>query len=104
MPSTSRQYNTCDANASFNSQTSTSPTLTPAFDSSFGTAKMGPMPISSGPQPDTAKPRNSSSGDRPSVFARSMDMTRVAEAPSESCDELPAVTLPRPLVVSNTGG
>ena len=40
----------------------------------------------------------------PSAFARSLDMTSVADAPSESCDELPAVTLPCPLVVSKTGG
>src|SRR5213076_3385081 len=31
-------------------------------------------------------------GRMPSCFARSMDMTSVAEAPSESWDELPAVT------------
>ena len=31
-------------------------------------------------------------------------MTSVADAPSESCEELPAVTLPWPLVGSNTGG
>ena len=31
-------------------------------------------------------------------------MTSVADAPSDSCDELPAVTLPRPLAASNTGG
>ncbi len=30
----------------------------------------------------------------PSSLARSLDMTMVAEAPSESCDALPAVTLP----------
>src|ERR1051325_11711431 len=40
----------------------------------------------------------------PSDFAFSIDITRHAEAPSESCDELPAVTEPWPLFVSNTGG
>ena len=40
----------------------------------------------------------------PSSFARDADITSVADAPSESCDELPAVTLPLPLVVSKTGG
>ncbi len=34
----------------------------------------------------------------------SLDMTSVADAPSDSCDELPAVTMPWPLFVSNTGG
>src|ERR1700738_2275831 len=30
----------------------------------------------------------------PSAFARSADMTNVAAAPSEVCEELPAVTVP----------
>ena len=34
----------------------------------------------------------------------SLDITSVADAPSDSCDELPAVTEPCPLVVSNAGG
>mgnify|MGYP003694225291 CR=1 FL=1 len=40
----------------------------PARASSFGTANTGPMPISSGSQPATAKPRNTPSGGKP--FAR----------------------------------
>ena len=36
--------------------------------------------------------------------ARSRDMSSVAEAPSESCDELPAVTVPWPLSLSKCGG
>ena len=71
---------------------------------SFGTAKTGPMPISSGSQPATAKPRKTSLGRMPRAFARSMDMTSVAEAPSESWEELPAVTVPCPLSLSKTGG
>src|SRR5256885_6101146 len=47
----------------------------------------------------TAKPRKTSFGRIPSCRARSMDMTSVADAPSESCDELPDVTVPCPLVL-----
>jgi alkylation response protein AidB-like acyl-CoA dehydrogenase len=36
-------------------------------------------------------------------YARSRDISSVAEAPSESCDELPAVTEPWPLVGSKCG-
>ena len=39
----------------------------------------------------------------PSWSARSRDISSVAEAPSESCDELPAVTEPWPLVGSKCG-
>ena len=100
----SRQYTTCDANASFSSQTSMSSTRRPCRFSSLGTAKTGPMPISSGSHPAMAYPRNTSKGSMPSAFARAPDMTSVADAPSDSCDEFPAVTLPWPLAVSNTGG
>ncbi len=62
------------------------------------------MPISSGSQPATAKPRKISLGLMPRAFARSADITSVAEAPSESCEELPAVTVPLPLVLSKWGG
>src|SRR6185503_13359000 len=58
---------------------------------SFGTAYTGPMPISSGSQPATAKPRNTSFGRIPRALARSIDITSVELAPSESCDELRAV-------------
>ena len=62
------------------------------------------MPISSGSQPAMAKPRKTSLGRMPRAFARSIDITSVAEAPSESCEELPAVTVPSPLVLSKCGG
>jgi len=102
-PRRSRQYTTCDANASFSSHTSISAMPTPRRRSSFGTAKTGPMPISSGSQPTTAYPRRMRRGWTPSDAARSADITSVADAPSDNWEELPAVTVPWPLSVSKTG-
>ncbi|MNP11846.1 hypothetical protein D3C76_1040550 [compost metagenome] len=62
--------------------------------SSFGTENTGPMPISSGSQPATVKPRKNAFGLRPSASALSRLISRVMEAPSESCEALPAVTEP----------
>ena len=62
MPSLSRQYITCTAKASFSSHRSMSLTVRPSFFSTLGTANTGPMPISSGSQPATAKPRKRPSG------------------------------------------
>ena len=39
----------------------------------------------------------------PRASARSRDMSNVMEAPSDNCDEFPAVTDPLPLLGSNTG-
>ena len=69
---------------------------------SFGTAKTGPIPISSGLQPATWKLRKMPRGRRPRALARSADITSVAEAPSESCEALPAVTVPPSFL--NAGG
>ena len=44
-----------------------------------------------------------SAGFRPSAAARVLDMTSVADAPSDNCDALPAVTDPWPLLVSKAG-
>ncbi|MCY1548224.1 hypothetical protein D9M68_843200 [compost metagenome] len=71
-----------------------SSTFRPAFFSSLGTAKTGPMPISSGSQPATAKPRNTPSGCRPRASATRAFITTAAEAPSENCEALPAVITP----------
>ena len=57
MPSRSRQYTAWDAKASLSSQRSMSSTDSPFLSSRVGTAKTGPMPISSGSQPATAMPR-----------------------------------------------
>ena len=101
MPSLSRMYTTCEANASFSSTMSMSCILRPCCFSSFGMANTGPMPISSASQPAKTQPRKKPIGFTPSAFARSADMMSVAEAPSENCEELPAVTLP---VALNAGG
>ena len=85
IPNTSEQRNGTTANASFNSlskqvrrlfllytiyqvkdyQRSISDTLRPWRDSNFGTATIGPIPISSGSQPPTAKPIKAPSGVSP---------------------------------------
>ena len=79
------------ANASFSSHRSMSSIFMPARCNSFGTANTGPMPISSGSQPATAKPRNMPSGFRPFFSASFALITTQAEAPSESWLALPAV-------------
>jgi hypothetical protein len=60
-----------------------SDTFSPARCSRRGTAKTGPMPISSGSQPATAKPRKMPSGWMPSCSARLPFITTQALAPSE---------------------
>ncbi len=70
---------------------STSSTLRPWRCSNFGTAKTGPMPISSGSQPATAQPLKAPSGVSPRRSASSDDIMTTAAAPSESWLALPAV-------------
>src|SRR5437899_3937865 len=77
--------------------------FSPARLSSFGTANTGPMPISSGSQPAIWKPRKTSLWGIPSWSARWRDINSVADAPSESWEELPAVTVPWPLFGSKCG-
>ena len=79
------------ANASFSSHRSMSSIVMPARCNSFGTANTGPMPISSGSQPATAKPRNVPSGVSPFFSAILALITTQADAPSESWLALPAV-------------
>ena len=71
-----------------------SSTFSPARASSFGTANTGPMPISSGSQPATAKPRKMPSGCRPRARAASALITTHAAAPSENWLALPAAMTP----------
>ena len=68
-----------------------SSTVRPARSSRRGTAKTGPIPISSGSQPATAKPRKAPSGVTPSRAARSPSITTSAAAPSDSWLAFPAV-------------
>src|SRR6266704_2523564 len=94
MPSLSRQYTTCTANASFSSQRSIWSIRRPKRSSSRGTAKTGPMPISSGSHAATVKPRKMPSGWRPRRSASLASITTHADAPSESWLALPAVIWP----------
>ena len=54
-----------------------------------------------GSQPATAIPRILARGVKPNAFALAADITNIAEAPSESAEEVPAVTVP--FTGSNTG-
>src|SRR6516225_7914838 len=65
--------------------------LMPVRWSRRGTANTGPMPISSGSQPATAKPRKMPIGLTLRLAASVSDMSTQAEAPSESWLALPAV-------------
>ena len=62
--------------------------------SALGIANTGPSPISSGLYPAVANATKRASGLIPRILARSADITTAAAAPSDICDELPAVTLP----------
>ncbi|MCY1175386.1 hypothetical protein D9M73_156220 [compost metagenome] len=89
-----RAYRHCEAKASLSSHKSISPMCRPLALSNFGTENTGPMPISSGSQPATVNPRKNALGFKPSARAFSRLITRVMEAPSDNCEELPAVTEP----------
>ena len=68
--------------------------------SSLGTANTGPMPISSGSQPATAKPRKMPSGLQAALLgARFASITTQAPAPSENWLALPAVITPPGIAV-----
>ena len=102
MPSWRWQYSACEAKASFSSHRSMSSTVRPWRASSLGTANTGPMPISSGSQPATAKPRKAPSGCRPRRSATLASTTTQALEPSDSCEALPAVMkLPGPFTGSS---
>src|SRR5215213_9775721 len=84
----------CAANASFNSITSMSASVSPASFKTFGIANTGPIPISSGGQPAVAYATKRAIGLAPNARARESDMTIAAAAPSDICDALPAVIVP----------
>src|SRR5581483_10582712 len=86
--------NDCAANASFSSITSISDSFNPASFNAFGIANTGPNPIYSGLYPAVANEKKRVRGLMPSCFTRSPDITTAAAAPSDICDELPAVTVP----------
>ena len=66
----------------------------PAFFSSFGIAYTGPMPISSGSHPATAKPRKIPIGLSPLLAATLSLISTWADAPSENWLALPAAMTP----------
>ena len=66
----------------------------PSFFNTLGMANTGPMPISSGSQPATAKPRKRPRGWRLFLLAKSSLTTTQAPAPSENWLALPALTSP----------
>ena len=102
MPSWRWQYRACEAKASFSSHRAMSSTLRPARSSRRGTANTGPMPISSGSQPATAKPRNAPRACRPRRSASFASIITQAAEPSDNCEALPAVTnLPAPFTGSS---
>ena len=57
-------------------------------------ASTGPMPISSGGTPRTAKPTKRASGWAPDCLRKASETTSTAAAPSVICEALPAVTVP----------
>ena len=71
-----------------------SSTVLPVCLSSFGTANTGPMPISLGSQPATAKPRKMPSGASPFFAAVLSFITTATDAPSENWLALPAAMTP----------
>src|SRR5438270_8135500 len=85
---------TCTAKASFSSQSPMSSIFRPARSGRRGTANTGPIPISSGSQPASAKPRKIPSGRSPRFSASFASITTQADAPSENWLALPAATTP----------
>ena len=71
--------------------------MRPVFSRIFLVAGIGPLSIVTGSVPATAKLWKRARGFRPSSVAFSALMISTAEAPSEICDELPAVILPSSL-------
>mmetsp|Transcript_38828 Transcript_38828/g.86766 ORF Transcript_38828/g.86766 Transcript_38828/m.86766 type:complete len:247 (-) Transcript_38828:508-1248(-) len=90
-------------NASLSSHRSMSSTVRPCLSSSLGTATDGPMPITSGAHPPTAKPLKTPRASRPRRSTTEPDATTHAEAPSLSWDALPAVTVAWGLASSMIG-
>ena len=86
------------ANASLISNRSTSPTVMPLRSSSFWVAGIGPGEHDHRVDARRRAGRRSRAvGSRPSASAFSRAISSTAAAPSEICDELPAVTLPSSL-------
>mmetsp|Transcript_9402 Transcript_9402/g.12796 ORF Transcript_9402/g.12796 Transcript_9402/m.12796 type:complete len:311 (-) Transcript_9402:77-1009(-) len=90
----------CDAKASFSSNKLMSFMLRPAAFKAFGIASTGPIPIILGSTPTTLYDAKRAIGCSPSSFTIFSDITKQNAAPSEVCEEFPAVTEPS---AANTG-
>ncbi len=95
--SSRRQAATTEANASLISIRSMSSIFIPLRSRSFWVAGMGPVSMITGSTPTVVWSTILARGVRPSSSAFSRVITRTAAAPSEICEELPAVTLPSSL-------
>ncbi len=84
----------CAANASFNSITAISSSLSFASESTLRIAGDGPKPMIRGATPATAAATMRARGVRPCRFAASSEAISVAHAPSLTPEALPAVTVP----------
>ena len=93
-PSSFCQASTTEAKASLISTTSMSSTLRPVRSSSRWVASIGPVSISTGSTPTRQVSTIRARGRRPRASARSAVMRRTAAAPSEICDDEPAVCTP----------
>src|SRR5665213_3255587 len=96
-----RQPSTCVANASFNSQVSTSCKVSWLRFRSSVADSTGPRPMMLGSSADHWLSRIAAFGVRPCFATASSEARITHEAPSVICDELPAVTWPHGR--SNTG-
>ena len=93
-PSSFCQASTTEANASLISATSMSPMDRPVRSSRRWVASMGPVSMSTGSTPTRQVSTIRARARRPSASARSAVISSTAAAPSEICDEEPAVWTP----------
>jgi hypothetical protein len=95
--SSRRQAASTDANASFTSKRSMSPIFIPLRSSSFFVAGIGPVSMITGSTPTVVWSTIRARGLSPSDSALPRSISSTAAAPSEICDEFPAVIRPSSL-------
>ena len=88
------QASTTDANASLTSNSSIWSIVSPACLRTFSVAGIGPFSMVSGSTPTSVVATMRARGLRPSSFAFSGDASSTADAPSDTCDDEPAVWMP----------
>jgi len=94
IPKCLMQYKAWLANASLISNMSISANVSPALLTASGIAKAGPTPIIAGSTPTAAKERKVANIGRFNFKATDLLAKRVAAAPSDVCEEFPAVEHP----------